>query len=331
MSFFGCSTASSGCGCCAGSNDNVEFKSIEEFTQYSEDKARSEEKLPRDFALDIEAQRLSPPAAVEATTNAVWITPRPPKVDETKMRSSLADDVEAYEALGNAKGSDPGTLSAVEQSDSKLKAKPRPLAEDVEDYGNVGVAAVGNTIMAARKSVENPQEISQATMTVFLPKNIRGETVLLPEGSDAWRLTNSKLRSPAPNGLAFRRSKKLDDKIDRDLAWGQALNGVDEGDWVRFRVAEDASSETVYLPINIKGCTVLVEDKSGMWCLTNSSLNSPAEGVGYRLSKNMSDKIGPDKSQLLAWGAYLEGSDEGDGWIRSRNPNAKDKPGSMTV
>merc|ERR550537_1797373 len=88
---------------------------------------------------------------------------------------------------------------------------------------------------------------AELSATAYLPNQIRGCTVLLQEADGRWRLTNDKVRSSKPNGVRFRRSKNMEDRLDKDLAWGAALAGKDHGDgWVQFQVPKDCL--TVYLP-----------------------------------------------------------------------------------
>lgn len=53
----------------------------------------------------------------------------------------------------------------------------------------------------------------------------------------------------------------------------------------------------------------------------NTALRHDTDGLSYRRSKNMDDKVqSSDKSQdLVPWGEYIFGINEGDGWVRVRD------------
>lgn len=72
----------------------------------------------------------------------------------------------------------------------------------------------------------------------YLPKFVRDIPVLVPVGSNEWRVDNDILRSTAP-GIGFRKSKDYEDKVDGfSIEWGETVRGIDAGDdWVRCHVA----------------------------------------------------------------------------------------------
>jgi len=72
--------------------------------------------------------------------------------------------------------------------------------------------------------------ILRAREAKFLPTELSGVRVLVEEADNYWRSTNVEFSTLAP-GLAFRKSKNLDDKFASDfLEWGDAVYGCSEGD-----------------------------------------------------------------------------------------------------
>jgi hypothetical protein len=74
----------------------------------------------------------------------------------------------------------------------------------------------------------------------YLPVKLDGATVLVqefPKFPNTWRVTtqDGHLRSSTA-GLAYRKSKNLDDKVGKGVAdWGSLVYGYDEGDgWIRL-------------------------------------------------------------------------------------------------
>merc|ERR1712176_161424 len=65
---------------------------------------------------------------------------------------------------------------------------------------------------------------------------VDGKDVLVKEGQDKYRLDNKKIKSAAP-GIAFRKSKNLDDKDGSMLCrWGDIIDGTDVGDgWIKTK------------------------------------------------------------------------------------------------
>merc|ERR1719428_2569992 len=106
------------------------------------------------------------------------------------------------------------------------------------------------------------------------------------------------------------------------------MRGVDEGDgWIRFepgrldRRLDPQSSQdvpahpfgTVYLPKEVNGMAVMVEETHNMWRASNEVLRTKSPGIGVSLSKNLSDKIpkkeGSEGYRILPWGAVMGGVD----------------------
>jgi len=68
-----------------------------------------------------------------------------------------------------------------------------------------------------------------------------------------------------------------------------------------------------YLPKYAKGKSVLSHEGGILYRADNRVLNSASQGIAFRFSKSRKDK---DGDLRLEWGDIVEGTDEGDGWIR---------------
>ena len=70
--------------------------------------------------------------------------------------------------------------------------------------------------------------------TAYLPKQVYGVGLLAEEGT-GWRAQDDS--GGTYHGIAYRRTKNLDDEVDDHsavLEWGNHVHGEDEGDgWVR--------------------------------------------------------------------------------------------------
>lgn len=81
---------------------------------------------------------------------------------------------------------------------------------------------------------------------------------------------------------------------------------------------EDGKLPVLYLPKSFNGKRILVEEGENSWRVDNSQLQADTDGIGYRLSKDITDK---DPSSTLAkWGSTIEGADagvdgSGTGWV----------------
>lgn len=73
-----------------------------------------------------------------------------------------------------------------------------------------------------------------------------------------------------------------------------------------------------YLPKAIRGKEVLAHVADRTWRADNSRLCSPARGLPYRSGKAMSELLPGDVH--LEWGEVVQGTDEGDGWVRCSVP-----------
>merc|ERR1712232_816677 len=99
----------------------------------------------------------------------------------------------------------------------------------------------------------------------FLPMTLQGKKVLVHEGGNKWRADNSELKSRT-QGLVYRRSKRMDDKIaDRRVAWGSLVEGTADDGWLK--VQPKASDDEV-----------LQEHRSGL----KYAINKPGVGAPAR-------------------------------------------------
>jgi len=85
-------------------------------------------------------------------------------------------------------------------------------------------------------------------------------------------------------------------------------------EWVEFA---EAKIRRMYLPMEISGVDVVVEENKNNWRVTTEDvgLRSSSAGLGYRKSKHLEDKVG---KTIAHWGELVYGFDEGDGWLRIR-------------
>merc|ERR1712139_245950 len=69
----------------------------------------------------------------------------------------------------------------------------------------------------------------------YLPKKVDGVVVLVDEdgASTRWRATNDNLHADT-SGLAYRKSKDINDEQGGILVWGRSVVGFDAGDWVKI-------------------------------------------------------------------------------------------------
>jgi len=76
--------------------------------------------------------------------------------------------------------------------------------------------------------------------------------------------------------------------------------------------AEPSLPEVVYLPMELNGKTILVNEGEDRWKVTNCFFNASSSCVAYRKSKTVDDTLndGPD------WESRIKAVDEGDGWVR---------------
>lgn len=120
----------------------------------------------------------------------------------------------------------------------------------------------------------------------------------------AFYVDNTLLKAET-NGLGFRSSPCMEDKVADGQAlalWGTCVSGCDLGNgWIQ--VGE------YFLPKRINGITVLTKD---IYIADRRGLAAKTHGLAYRRSKREDDKL----DEILQWGSFTTGIDEGDGWLR---------------
>ena len=82
-----------------------------------------------------------------------------------------------------------------------------------------------------------------------------------------------------------------------------------------IRAAVDQPNQTLYLPMTFSGIPVLAHQGADKWMVDNSKLQAATQRLGYRVSKNLDDKLENSKLTGAYWGSIVEGCDEGDGWL----------------
>lgn len=91
---------------------------------------------------------------------------------------------------------------------------------------------------ARAKEIENSADEQASKKYIFLPKKLKGVTVLVKENDDTWKATNILLKA-STRGLAYRPCKDLSARMASLLEWGDFMKGEDTGDgWVRFETTE---------------------------------------------------------------------------------------------
>merc|ERR1712232_776117 len=89
-----------------------------------------------------------------------------------------------------------------------------------------------------------------------------------------------------------------------------------------------AMASSNYLPMEINGARVVIQESNGKWKVTNSSLRARTEGLVFRKSKNLKDRSVDDR---VLWEEIVDGIDEGDGWLRVIEPDKKAQTGSAVM
>jgi len=74
---------------------------------------------------------------------------------------------------------------------------------------------------------------SEVAKTIkYLPMKLQGCTVLIEEGKNKWRVTNALQANTL--GLAYRKTKNVDDRLENAAAWGDLITGYKEDEeWLR--------------------------------------------------------------------------------------------------
>merc|ERR1712232_442061 len=100
---------------------------------------------------------------------------------------------------------------------------------------------------------------------VFLPMTVQGQAVLEYIDGSNWRVDNAELRATCPDGLSYRQSKQLDDKLYEAVEWGIVVKGTDTGDgWLQTKVIHggcEPAAAAVEDPANV---VLRVTDQPGL-------------------------------------------------------------------
>merc|ERR1712217_639082 len=90
--------------------------------------------------------------------------------------------------------------------------------------------------------------ISSKCSAASLRKKLNGVPVLKSEGGGKFLVDNSKLKAEAPF-LAFRRSKKLDDRVTDIVGpeWGSVVQAEDAGEWIKVQQKVNRLSYKAFL------------------------------------------------------------------------------------
>jgi len=161
----------------------------------------------------------------------------------------------------------------------------------------------------AQSALETQAE-KPLTRTVFLPMEAGGVRILVAESSTQWRAVQPRKSRSA--GVGFRRSKRLDDKLEnQQLNYGEVIQGTDAGNgWLQCEL--EVGVRTAFLPMKVQGVQVLLEEAPHIWRATKGKLNSKAPGIGFRRSKRLEDRV---EDEILNYGEATYGVQEGD-WLR---------------
>mmetsp|Transcript_109967 Transcript_109967/g.190290 ORF Transcript_109967/g.190290 Transcript_109967/m.190290 type:complete len:181 (+) Transcript_109967:70-612(+) len=129
---------------------------------------------------------------------------------------------------------------------------------------------------------------------------------------------NSQLKA-GTFGLRYRLKKDLNDvsllnQEDAIAKWGSTVSGTDEGDgWLRC--AGDR-----FLPFAKEGQTVLLKKVNyaagESWHIDNSKLGAKTDGLGYRISQDIENKMEAFPGAIARWGSTVKGTPSEDGeWL----------------
>jgi len=77
----------------------------------------------------------------------------------------------------------------------------------------------------------------------------------------------------------------------------------------------ELGEELKFLPTDVNGVIILIEESEHKWRATNAHLNADTDGIDFRNSKHMEDRCASG-SDLLRWGDVVSGFCGSDGWVR---------------
>lgn len=83
---------------------------------------------------------------------------------------------------------------------------------------------------------------------------------------------------------------------------------------LRGREPQGVSEEIIrYLPKNLNGKPVLIHEGGTSYRADNAQLQATTPGLAFRFSKDLAEK---DRAHTARWESSVEGTDEGDGWVK---------------
>lgn len=83
--------------------------------------------------------------------------------------------------------------------------------------------------------------------------------------------------------------------------------------------------ELKFLPTEVNGVVILIEESEHKWRATNAQLNADTDGIDFRSSKHIEDRCASG-SDLLRWGDLVSGFCESDGWVRVAMQETASRP-----
>eukprot|EP00427_Karlodinium_veneficum_P002685 CAMPEP_0169169200 /NCGR_PEP_ID=MMETSP1015-20121227/61402_1 /TAXON_ID=342587 /ORGANISM="Karlodinium micrum, Strain CCMP2283" /LENGTH=613 /DNA_ID=CAMNT_0009242009 /DNA_START=43 /DNA_END=1882 /DNA_ORIENTATION=+ len=81
-------------------------------------------------------------------------------------------------------------------------------------------------------------------------------------------------------------------------------------------VESEVPRRVAYFPKKLNGKVCLIPEGEHMWKALNYFLKANTAGLEFREAKSLDSKM----DHVLTWGEAIEGSDEGDGWVRVQHP-----------
>lgn len=106
--------------------------------------------------------------------------------------------------------------------------------------------------------------------------------------------------------------------VQQASAWGALEEAVDATSYGSRYVTpwwpQGFYVRDMYLPTIFNGKQVLFHEGGRRYRVDNSQLQASSPGLGYRLAKNLENRDPAHRHE--AWGAIVEGVNEGDGWVK---------------
>jgi len=134
----------------------------------------------------------------------------------------------------------------------------------------------------------------EVTVDAYLPKTIRANTVLVEEKFGTWRV----MPSWSYGAVAFRKSKHLDDVMEKVVARGELVAGVDDGDgWVRCKIPIPSSGNS---SSSFLGQQQKLED--GLLSSQQLPLRGSRTPIGHLVGQPFQTSLPtPEPGKFMAW------------------------------